>query len=331
MEDTDVFQIPLCGRAGRARVDCRDSMSYIKSNEVLQYLFGDAIKNVGGGYVGLGADQGYSFIAHARSQWAWLFDYDPAVVRIHHILRAVVKRAPTRQDFLAAFTEKQMGATRAAIAQEWATLPAEERAAITELYNRLHRELYAEYARQVRPATWANGFGWLRNDENYRYIRLLFEQGRIISIKGNMLTDKALPSIAQSARSLGVPIRVYYPSNAEEQWKQLPPQYRQNVRQFPFDERTVILRTLFSKQFHKSTSSRWHYIVHGGLHAQEHLGLPGYTNVWSFMEDRQRVGAFLPTKDSGTGGSEDPRPQQRRYIDFLSYIGVSSARPGATP
>jgi formylglycine-generating enzyme required for sulfatase activity len=326
VEDTDIFQIPVCRGRGRARVDCRDPMSYIKSNEALQYLFGDSIKNVGGGYVGLGADQSYSFIAHARSQWAWIFDYDPTVIRIHHILRAVVKRASTREDFVAAFTDKRAKATRAAIEEEWASLPEDERAAIISVFDSARRSLWAEYTRELRPARWTEGFGWLQNDENYRYVRLLFEQGRITAIKGNMLTDKALPSIASAARSLGVPIRVYYPSNAEEQWKQLPPQYRQNVRQLPFDERSVILRTLITKKFHKS-GSRWHYVIHGGLHAQERLALPGYENVWTFMEERQQVGAYFAT--AVASGTEEA-PKRDRYLDFLSYIGVPSARKEPT-
>jgi formylglycine-generating enzyme required for sulfatase activity len=327
VEDTDVFEIPLCGRKGKARVDCRDPLSYIKSNEALQYLFGDAIKNVGGGYVGLGADQGYSFIAHARSQWAWLFDYDPTVTRLHHVLRAVVKRAPTREAFVEAFTDKHAAETRAAIQQEWASLPAAERAAITGVFERARRSLWANYTRQLRPARWTNGFGWLQSDENYRYIRLLFEQGRIIALKGNMLTDKALPSIARAARAVGVPIRVYYPSNAEEQWKQLPPQYRENVRQLPFDERSVILRTLISHQFHKS-DSRWHYVIQGGLHAQERIVLPGYANVWSFMEDRQQVGAYLSTV---TASSTEAARSHEHYLDFLSYIGMPSGAAEPTP
>lgn len=316
VEDTDVFQIPVCGRKGKARLDCRDPMSYIKSNEALQYLFGSAIRNVGGGYVGLGADQAYSFIAHARSQWAWLFDYDPTVTRIHHIIRAVVKRSATRQEFVEAFSDRHVAATRAAIAQEWGSLPQEERSAILGVFDGARRALWTEYTRELKPAPWAGGFGWLRTDESYRYVRLLFQQGRIIAIKGNMLTDKALPSIARAARAVGVPIRVYYPSNAEEQWMKLPPQYRENVRQLPFDERTVILRTLFSKKF-QTSSSRWHYVIQGGLHAQEHIGLPGYVNVWSFMEDRQQVGAYLPVHP--------------KYRDFLSYIGVPSGAGGSTP
>jgi hypothetical protein len=324
VEDTDIFQIPACKRAGKARVDCRDPMSYIKSNEALQYLWGDAIKNVGGGYVGLGADQGYSFIAHARSQWAWLFDYDPTVIRLHHVLRAVVKRAASREDFVAAFTDKRAGATRIAIEQEWASLPEDERVAIISVFDTARRQLWAEYSREMRPARWTEGFGWLQTEDNYRYVRLLMQQGRIVAVKGNMLTDKALPSIARAAKSLGVPIRVYYPSNAEEQWKQLPQQYRDNVRQLPFDERSVILRTLITKKFHKS-GSYWHYLIHGGLHAQEHLALPGYENVWSFMEDRQQVGAYLATVMAA--GTEDKAPR-KRYLDFLSYIGVPSGRTG---
>ncbi|WP_309890358.1 SUMF1/EgtB/PvdO family nonheme iron enzyme [Archangium sp.] len=322
VEDTDIFQIPVCKRAGKARVDCRDPMSYIKSNEALQYLWGDAIKNVGGGYVGLGADQGYSFIAHARSQWAWVFDYDPTVIRLHHVLRAVVKRAAKREDFVAAFTDKRAAATRTAIEQEWASLPEDERSAIVSVFDTARRQLWAEYSRELKPARWTEGFGWLQTEDNYRYVRLLMQQGRVIAVKGNMLTDKALPSIARAAKSLGVPIRVYYPSNAEEQWKQLPQQYRDNVRQLPFDERSVILRTLITKKFHKS-GSYWHYLIHGGLHAQEHLALPGYENVWSFMEDRQQVGAFFAT--TVAAGTED-KPARKRYLDFLSYIGVPSGR-----
>ena len=38
--------------------------------------------------------------------------------------------------------------------------------------------------------------------------------------------------------ALGVSVRVYYPSNAEEMWK-FTPQYRTNVTSMPFDEQSV--------------------------------------------------------------------------------------------
>ena len=87
----------------------------------------------------------------------------------------------------------------------------------------------------------------------------------------------------------------------------------------------MILRTLISRKFHKS-DAYWHYIVHGGLHAQEHLALPGYANVWSFMEDRQQVGAFFAT--SSADGAQKV-PTRERYLDFLSYVGMPSVVPSA--
>lgn len=320
VEDTDIFTIPECKRSGLARVDCRDPMSYIRSNEALSSTWGEAIAHAGGGYVGLGADQSYSFIAHARSEWAWLFDYDPTVVRLHHVLRAVVKRAATRAEFVAAFTTPKKKQTLAWIDEEHAALKDDERAAIATVFKSTHQKLWGEYTRQMRPQKWKNGFGWLTSDENYAYVRTLMAQGRIQAIKGNMLTDRALPSIAQSARALGVTIKVYYPSNAEEQWKTLPEQYRQNVRALPFDEESVVLRTLVTHQFHTS-SSKWHYLVHGGLHYQRWLGVKGYENVWRFMEDRQRPGEFTATTAEGTA----PKRPASLPPPYLHYIGVKGA------
>jgi hypothetical protein len=324
-EDTDIFAIPTCKRQGLARVDCRDPMSYIRSNEALQFAWGDAIANIGGGYVGLGADQSYSFIAHARSTWAWLFDYDPTVVRIHQIIRAVVKQADTRAAFVKAFTTAEKKRTLALIDAEHQALSDDEREAIGTVFASTHKRLWSEYARQMKPQKWKDGFGWLSSDENYAYIRLLMTQGRIQSIKGNMLTDRALPSIGASARALGVTVRVYYPSNAEEQWKQLPAQDGENIRALPFDEDSVVLRTLVTRQFHKS-SSKWHYLVHGGLHFQRWIAVRGYENVWRFMEDRQRPGEF--TSKIARAPDEESAPVKRKAglpPPYLHYIGVRGA------
>ena len=131
--------------------------------------------------------------------------------------------------------------------------------------------------------------GWLRVPENYAHVRTMFQQGRIAILKGNMLTDKALPSIAASARALNVPIRIYYPSNAEEQWT-LPEQYRQNVIGLPFDDKGLVLRTLFSKNWtNVKEKSYWHYIVQGGFQNQELMRQDGYDRTPKFMEFRRKT------------------------------------------
>ncbi len=315
VEDTDIFQIPTCKAKGTARVDCRDPLSYITSNEAYQYLFRKPVKNLGGGYVGVASDQNYSFMAAARSEWAWLFDYDPAVVRVHYIAQAILRQVKDRRGFVAAYTKKHSPETIRWIEQDLAHLPPDEVKATVRTYQTARMRLWSHYARQLKQGKVKGGFGWLRYDDNFAHIKAMADQGRTRVLKGNMLTDKAMPSIAKAAREMGVTIRVYYPSNAEEQWKNLPQQYRDNVIALPFDERSVILRTIFNKRYHQA-ESKWHYIVHGGLHAQEHIALPGYKNVWRFMEDRQRVGQFLPEGQS----LADADPPVRDYFSLIGMI-----------
>ena len=282
--DTDIMEIKPCRRQGMARLDCRDPMSYIKTNEVRQQVWLPYIRNLGGGYVGLGADQGYSFIAAAHSEWAWLFDYDPTVVRLHSIIDTLVVANETPEQFVASFMLNAAKKTRAELKEAFKT-DTEEAEAIDELYRNVRQHLWNHYAASQNSKPNVRDFGWLRTPDNYRYVRLLLQQGRIQVVKGNMLTDRALPSIARSARALGVPVRIYYPSNAEEQWV-LTPQYRANVQELPFDTRSVVIRTLIGSRWKGESESYWHYVVQGGIDTQRKMSRPGYRRVAQFMDDR---------------------------------------------
>jgi hypothetical protein len=286
VEDEDILKIPPCKHTGMATTDCRDPMSYITSNEGLQYVWLPWIANLGGGFVGLGSDQAYAFIAHARSRWAWLFDYDPAVVRVHKILQTLVKEHDTPDAFVAAYDKKNAPLTRERLKALLAGDP--EIDAVLELFDRARGRLHGHY---LGKKVSGSRFGWLNDLERYRYVRLLLQQGRIRSLKGNMLTDKVLPSIAASARSLGVPVRIYYPSNAEEMWK-FTPQYRKNVGGLPFDAQSIVLRTLFNKNGPWDDEHKyWHYVAHRGLHAQQMLADDKWTSTRMLMRQRR------PTKE----------------------------------
>ncbi len=288
-DDDDIMKIVECDRPGMATKKCRDPMTYLKSNEERQHLWAPYIRNLGGGYVGIGSTQNYQLMAVARSRWAWLFDYDPKVVRLHYIIRAVVLESETPKEFVAAFLEKNLRRTLRLVRASLEGQPAEQKAT-ARLLAAARNRLYWFYYRDRRPGGgYRRDFGWLRNSRHYKYIRTMFRQGRILIRKGNMLTDVVMPQIATSARKLKIPIRVYYPSNAEEKWS-LTGQYKQNVLGLWFDERSMILRTLFSKRWHKREDSYWHYVVHGALAFQHTLLTKGYEYTTWFMEDRLPAG-----------------------------------------
>jgi len=245
VEDDHIFKVPVCTEGGGAKIHCREAFSYVTTNEMSQQLWAPYIENVGGGYVGVGADQAYSLLAVAQSRWAWLFDYDPLVVRLHYIIRAIVLDSESPAEFVAAFTEERAAKTRALIAKSLAATPAERDATI-EALAAVRPGVLPWYRTILGPNEQAPGFGWLRNPEHYRYVRTMFQRRRIAIIKGNLLTDKAMPSIARSAERLGVIVRILYVSNADDQWE-ITPQYAKNIAALPMDERSVVLRTVLPR------------------------------------------------------------------------------------
>lgn len=274
-EDAVDKKVP-CAEAGRAFTDCRDPTSYVKSNEPRQHLFAPYVKNLGGGYVGVGIDQNYSLVALARSQWVWLFDYDPTVTRLHYVLRALILRSDSVDDFIAKLAPENKKASLAILDEEYRG--QKERRAYREVFRVYRSALYKHYQKERVPAGDEGEYGWLRHEEQYRYIRALYQQGRILLRKGDMLAKRCLKDIGDAARALGVPVRIYYPSNAPELWP-WSRQYKKNVLNLPFDEQSIVVQTTSGLNRRLGQKGYWHYNVEGGLHQQALLRRKGVTSL----------------------------------------------------
>jgi hypothetical protein len=280
----DELDTPLCEKVGRSFVDCRDPRSYLKTNEPLQQVVAPYIENLGGGYTGVGADQNYTFVALARAQWAWIFDYDPNVVTWHRILRAFILEAPTRSDFVELFradnVEKGVRILKSAAAN------ARDGRVLEHLYRSSAKKMLPHYEEERTSP--ARAFTWLGTDESYATIRALYAQGRMRAFRGNMLDVHTMRGIAAAARKLGVPIRVYYPSNAPEFWI-FTDAYRENVRALPFDDTSVVVQTISSMKSGFGQEGYWHYNVQHGLEHQRLLGLGGYTRLRQLFFHRTKT------------------------------------------
>ncbi len=279
VEDRDIANLPLC-KKGADRAGCRDPDSYVVSNEPRQDLWLPFIRNLGGGFVGVGADQTFTFISTARSQWAWLIDYDRVVVRLHATLRAIVLESETVEDFLHHFTRKQKPKTKAMLRR---VVPKAHRKMAIDVFHKIRPVLQEHYQRCAkappkRPC-------WLSSPARYRHIRLLHQQGRIIALGGNLLSKGAMLSIGASAKKMGVPVRLYYPSNADDLWP-LSDQYRANVLALPFDDRSVVIRTISLRgEVDKHGMPRWQYMVADGLDQQRLLERPGWHRASWFLRN----------------------------------------------
>lgn len=271
------------GIGGRSDLDCRDPVTYIDTNEQRLTTFTPYILNIGGAYAGVGAAQNYDLIALARSRWAFLFDYEPNVVRLHKVLKALILASETPEAFLARFDPSATKESVALIAQTWADDP--DLGTIQRTYLGYQGRLGAIYKKAMSPRPDDPRFGWLAHADQYTYIRTLHQQGRIVILPGDMLASGTMQSIGKATRALGVPMRVFYTSNAPTSWGgNITKEWRANVGALPFDDESLVLVTWNHGAF--GQVDYWHYNVQRARMYQARLQHPGYLFMWQLAWDR---------------------------------------------
>lgn len=274
---------PSQADGGRSEPTCRDPFSYLTTNEPRGFVWQAYIADIGGAYVGIGSDQSYSYIAAARSRWAWVMDYDPRVVQNHLRLRAFILASPTPEEFVALFESGAKTRALAVLDEAYADDPRLR--TLKWGYVATRDELHPYFEAQRRPGKRA-GFGWLRDDESYRYIRTLYQQGRLSIKAGDLLVDGAMQAMGAAARELGVPVRIYYTSNAPTAWGgQVTPAYRRNVLALPFDAESLVLQTTDGGGSLRQ-KTKWHHNVQWGRLLHERIEDPAYDDVWKLLEGR---------------------------------------------
>ncbi|MEM1008050.1 MAG: hypothetical protein AAGJ35_03510, partial [Myxococcota bacterium] len=255
----------LCPRAGRSGGNCRDPNHYVTSNELHQYLWLPYLRNLGGGYVGVGADQNYNFIAWARSEYVWLMDYDAVIVWVHKMHRAFLLKAPSGRDFVQFYTPKRARKSLALLARTYAQDP--DKKMILRAYRRYRGRFFKYFNKRfARAKRLSNLEHWLLTPKHYAHIRRLHQLGRFRALPGDLLKQKSWRGVAKAAREMGIKIRWAYFSNAEEYWPYRP-FYRETFRIMPMDKRSLIIRTLSHPRWGKQSKrkSYFHYNIQSGL------------------------------------------------------------------
>jgi len=273
---------------GRSTTECRDTYSYVVTNEQRAHLFLPFVVNQGGGYVGVGSEQSYDFIAASRARWAWVVDYDPNVIRAHKVFRAFVLASDTPAAFVAHFDDAELQASLDLLQISYPDDP--DLVAIQRVFTGYRGRMRRHLQAKLEPLAEAPQFGWLAQLENYLYVRALFEQGRLNAVPGDLLAAGTMRNIAAAAHSLGVPIRVYYTTNAPTAWGgKITQEYRDNVLSLPFDERSVVIATMsLGKSYGRGfgQTDYWHYNVMDASLQQRRLADPGYYTMWQLHWDR---------------------------------------------
>ncbi len=237
---------------------------YVTCDEWYLHKFADKIRGLGGGYAGVGTDQAYLFLGWQRPHLAWLFDYDPWVVYIHHAYGVFFREAETIEQFLAFWTKDNRKSSIALLKEKLADHPNMKIVVTVFKHNRstIDRRL----SRVIRKLAKEDVTSYLSDPEEYAFVRNLILAGRVRPMVGDLLGKKGLLGLAASARALAVPLRVLYVSNAEGYWK-YNTEYRINIIGQYFDDKSLFLRTVAAKW----TNGDYRYNIQKAFNFQEWL------------------------------------------------------------
>lgn len=246
---------------------------YISGNERTLDLYHPHIADVGGGYVGVGTDQGYLLVDWARSDVAWFIDYDAEVQVVHEIYRRFFLGAATPEEFLALWHVDGRAAAKALLVADAEPARAKQ---LTEAYATYRAEIGKRLGKVAGRMTKVGIPCYLTELARYERMREMLEEGRIRPMLANLLDDEALAGIADSARTLEVPIRLIYLSNAEQYWRRYDSQFRTNIAALPLHDDALLLRTLLRGSIDKD----FHYGVQPATNYVQWLQAPYVRNVY---------------------------------------------------
>lgn len=128
------------------------------------------------------------------------------------------------------------------------------------------RSYYPTYRRLILERDLAGRRGnYLVSERDYQFVRELQRAHRVIPVVGDLAGDHALAEIARYLNEIGVPVSAFYTSNVEDYvWRAGRfSRFVRNLERLPYDERSVIVRSFFGRNF-------------GYVHPQ---AVPGYHSV----------------------------------------------------
>lgn len=257
----------------------RHGKHYLAGNEKTLQAFYPHVRDIGGGYVGVGSDQAYLLMSWIRPEVAWFIDYDQDVVDIHAVYKTFFTAADTPAAMLQLWTKdgRKKGAELIR-----AQHPGERGEHLAKLYltNRgwIARRLRAVAKRLAR----AKVPSYLDDQPSYDFVRSMLEAGRVRPLLANLLESTGVRGVAQAAADMGVSINVLYLSNAEEYWKAYPQTFRDNVAALPFADDAKILRTLLIWEVNED----YRYNIQPAKNFLDWLAKPYTTNVYDIVHRR---------------------------------------------
>ena len=272
---------------------------YIVSNENEPYLFKENLTDVGGIFVGVGADQIYLMAGWAKPEILIPMDFDIYIVNLHRIYRLLFLQAENPDDFLSLWDPKKKPDVQKLIKENY---PEDEKKLI-KLFNWGQPSIFRRLKRVKRIHEKKGIPTFLSDTPMYDHLRKLYQNGNVYPVRGDLTQSITMKSISAAAEKAQIPVRVIYMSNAE-QYFQYSDQYKQNFQGMYIDKNSLILRTLPAKKFYR-------YYIQKASDFNEWLSDDATKNIWRLVRYRKPLDPKNPNHAYVVGKPPVKKPAKK--------------------
>ncbi len=232
---------------------------YVQSNERRHDVWFPYVEGIGGAFIGVGPDQCYTVAAAQGAELMFILDIDHMVVDVHNNYGVLLGVSETPEQLHQRFDESEQDATIALLEEAYADADAKTRRLRLQTYRASRETIFRHLKHVIERNQGDTQTSWLSNPDYFEHIRTLYRNGRVRVMDGDLTGADTMTSIGVAATKLQVPIRVLYLSNAEEYYT-YSKQYVANVTGLPGDAESLVLRTIYNKQW-EHADSLWNYQV----------------------------------------------------------------------
>ncbi len=213
---------------------------YAASNERRIDFFYPYIKDLRGGYIGVGTDQNFTFTAWAKSDYAYLMDFDWVALYVNRLHILFFKHSESFNEFKNFWSPKNYKQSIKLIEQE--IQDKEEKSKHKGIYTKVLNIVTERFNDFDYMTKNFNFQSFHNNEEDFLYIKKMINENRIYPVLGDINATVTFQEINQASKRLCIPIRILYLSNAEEYYR-YPENFRNNIRNMYIDENSLIIRT----------------------------------------------------------------------------------------
>ena len=260
-----------------------ENKHFLYSDELNQHLFYPHLKDIGGGFAGVGTDQCYLFIGWMKPNLSWLSDYDIWVVWLHYAYLAFFQEANNADEFREFFKRDNLEHARTTIRKYYGDREDVEN--IIDVFEIARAKAGRRLRRIQNKLKKLKVPSFLTDQATYDVVRSLIKNKRVRPILGNLLDKQGMVGIGETSHKLNVPVRGLYLSNAENYWS-YSDQYKKNMKSLLFDEKSWVIRTSASKP----RNGDYCYSLQKGQNFHEWLDQPYVTRIRNIIP-------YTPVKD----------------------------------